>query len=121
MRPVPGRLGLGVVAVALPLLGTCKGMSEPLVATTIVVTPSAAISLAAIGATQQLTATVKDQNGKALAKADVAWTTSNAAVVTVDPTGLATAVANGSAQVSVTSGSATTNVTVTVAQAATQL
>ena len=121
MRTMSRRLGLVVVAVALPLLGSCKGASEPLVPTTIVVTPSTAVSLAAIGATQQLTAAVKDQNGRALANAGVTWTTSSAAVVTVNPTGLVTAVANGSAEVSVTSGSATTNVPVTVAQAVTQL
>jgi hypothetical protein len=119
---VSRRLGSIVAALTLPLLlGTCKGTSEPLVATAIVVTPSPTVSLAAIGASQQLTAVVKDQNGNTLASAGMAWTTSNNAVVTVTGTGLVTAIANGSAQVSVTSGSATTSVSVTVAQAATQL
>jgi hypothetical protein len=123
MHTVSRRLGPVVVAFALPLvLSTCKGMSEPtLVATTIVVTPATAVSLAAIGATQQFTAVVKDQNGNTLANASVAWTTSSAAVVTVSATGLATAAGNGSAQVIAASGSATTSVTMTVAQAAAQL
>jgi hypothetical protein len=111
-----------VVASALPLvLSTCNGMSEPLVATTIVITPGTAVSLTAIGATQPFTAVVKDQNGNTLSTATVAWTTSSAAVVTITTTGIATAVANGTAQVIATSGSATTRVTVTVAQVAAQL
>src|SRR6267378_3264140 len=123
MHTVSRRLGPVVVAFALPLiLSTCKGTSEPtLVATTIVITPATAVSLAAIGATQQLTAVVKDQNGNTLANASVAWTTSSAVVVTVSATGLATAAGNGSAHIIATSGSATTSVTVTVAQAAAQL
>jgi len=123
MHTVSRRLGPVVVAFALPLiLSTCKGTSEPtLVATTIVITPATAVSLVAIGATQQLTAVVKDQNGNTLANASVAWTTSSAVVVTVSATGLATAAGNGSAHIIATSGSATTSVTVTVAQAAAQL
>ena len=91
------------------------------VATTIAITPSSTVSLTAIGATQQLTASVKDQNGDTLANAPIAWSTSNAAVVSVTATGLATAVANGSAQVTAKSESLTASVTVAVAQAAAQL
>jgi hypothetical protein len=116
---------LGRVAVAFALLfvlSACEDTPEPaLVATTIAITPSPTVSLAAIGATRQLTAVVKDQNGDTLAHAGVAWTTSNPAMVAVNATGLATAVGNGSAQVMATSGSATTSVTVTVAQVAAQL
>ena len=115
-------LRLGAVLIALPLvLSTCEESSEPPAPTTIDVAPSAAITLTAIGGSQQLTAVVKDQTGTPITGASVAWTTNNAGVVTVSSTGLATAVANGTAQLSVTSGSASTNVAVTVVQTATQV
>jgi hypothetical protein len=114
-------LKLAAVLVGLPLLlSTCKGTEPAPVPTTIVVTPAPTVSLAAIGAMQQFTAVVKDQNGNTLANASVAWTTSSAPVVTMSATGLATAAGNGSAQVSATSGNATASVTVTVAQVAAQ-
>ncbi len=78
-------------------------------------------SLTAVGATQQFTALVKDQHGDTLLGAAVAWSPSNTAVVTVSATGLVTAVANGTAQVTATSGSASQSVSVTVAQVAASL
>jgi Leishmanolysin len=122
VRTLSRRLGRSLAACALPLLlGTCEANSAPTVAATIEVTPSHAVSFSAIGASQQLTTVVKNQSGSPLTNAVVAWTTSSAAVVTVTPTGLATAVANGTAQLTATSGGATADVAVTVAQAATQL
>jgi hypothetical protein len=108
--------------MALPLiLGACEVTPEPTpVATSIVVAPTA-VALTAIGAAQQLSAVVRDQNGDTLPSAGVAWTTSNAALVAVNATGLATAVANGSAQVTATSGSLTASVAVSVAQTPAQL
>lgn len=108
------RLILGAALAVPPLLATCKKSEEPKVATTIVITP-ATVSFATLGRTQQLTAVVKDQNGAVMTGVKVTWASGGAAV-TVDTSGLVTAVANGSVQVSATSGSATGNVTVTVAQ-----
>ena len=85
------------------------------VATTMTVSPSAA-TLAALERTVQLTASVMDQNGRAMAGATVSWSSSDAAVATVDASGLATAVANGAATVTATSGAATANAAITVAQ-----
>uniref|UniRef100_UPI003B518ACB Ig-like domain-containing protein n=1 Tax=Candidatus Palauibacter sp. TaxID=3101350 RepID=UPI003B518ACB len=51
--------------------------------------------------------------------AAVTWASSDASVVTVDGTGLVTAVGDGSAMVTATSGSAQGSATVTVSQAAT--
>jgi hypothetical protein len=117
-----GRRYIGTVACVLLLaLSTCKSSSEPLVATTIVLTPSTTVTLAAIGATQSITAVVKDQHGNTLASASVAWSTSDATVVTITPAGLATAAGNGSGQVTATSGNAMAHVGVTVAQVAAQL
>ena len=75
--------------------------------------------MAALGATLQLTVEVFDQNGQPIAGAAVTWTSSNTSVATVDATGLVTATGNGTARVTVTAGSVSGSVEVTVAQVAT--
>ena len=83
--------------------------------TTIAVAP-ATVRLTALGATEQLTAEVRDQNGNAMAGAAVSWASSAASVATVSSTGLVTAVGNGTATITATAGSASGSATVTVAQ-----
>ena len=83
--------------------------------TTVTVSPAAA-QLAALGATVQLSAEVRDQNGQAMAGATVAWRSSATTVATVSSTGLVTAVGNGTATITATAGSASGTATVTVAQ-----
>ena len=60
--------------------------------------------LTALGGTAQLSARVLDQNGQAMAGATVTWASNTAAVATVDPTGLVTAGANGTATITATAG-----------------
>ena len=89
------------------------------VPTTLELTPSA-VQLASIGATVQLTATVRDQNGNAMAGQAVSWTSTNLAVASVSSGGLVTALGNGSATVSAAVGSnnsVSANASVTVEQA----
>ena len=88
---------------------------DALRATTITVNPATA-DLAALGATVQLSAQVRDQNGQAMTGATVTWASSAAAVAAVSASGLVTAVANGSATITATSGSASGSAAVTVAQ-----
>ena len=76
------------------------------------------LSFSSLGATQQLTATVKDQNGATMSGTTVTWATSSASVATVSSSGLVTSVANGTATATATSGSANGTAAVTVAQAA---
>ena len=76
----------------------------------------ATAELTALGATVQLSAEVRDQNGQVMAGATVTWASSAAAVATVSASGLVTAVANGSATITATAGSASGSATVTVAQ-----
>ena len=105
------------VAAALalpPALATCRSSEAPNLATTIVITPSP-VTLAALGRTQQLTAVVKDQRGSVITGAVVAWSGSSPAA-SVSATGLVAALANGTAIVTATSGTATQHVSVTVAQ-----
>jgi len=121
MHPVTRRMGPVVVAVCVPLLlETCKSSEAPSVPTTIVLTPST-FTFATLGRTQPFTAVVKDQNGNPLATAKVVWSTTNGAVVTIDTTGVATAVANGSAQIKATSGAASQPAAITVGQVAAQI
>lgn len=119
MRSVPRILRIACAAAALPVVvnGCSGGGTEPArVATTVVITPSTA-SFTAIGQTQQFAAVVKDQNGNDMANATVSWSSSNTAAVSINSaSGLATAVANGTAQVTATSGTARGDVSVTVAQ-----
>ena len=80
---------------------------------TVAVAP-ATVRLTALGATEQLTAEVRDQNGNVMAGAAVSWASSTAAVATVSASGLVTAVANGTATITATAGSASGTATVEV-------
>ena len=83
----------------------------------IVIAPMEA-TLMSLGATVQLSATVLDGNGQPVAGAVVMWQSSDEAVATVSAQGLMTAVANGVARVTATSGSASAGIDVTVLQSA---
>lgn len=85
------------------------------VATSIAVTPSSH-TLATIGATVQLTATVRDQNNNPMTGQAVTWTSVNTAVATVSGNGLVTAVSNGTSQITARSGNASGSANITVAE-----
>ena len=76
----------------------------------------ATAELTSLGATRQLTAEVRAQNGQPMAGAAVSWSSSNAAVATVDAQGLVTAAGNGTATITATAGSASGSATVAVRQ-----
>ena len=76
----------------------------------------ATVTLSALGATQQLTASAKDPGNNPIANAAFTWTSSAANVATVSPSGLVTAVGNGTARITGTSAGKTAVATVTVAQ-----
>lgn len=84
-------------------------------ATTVTVSPASA-TLTALEEATRLTAEVRDQNEQVMAGAAVGWASDNIQVATVDESGLVTAVANGSATITATSGSTSASATVTVAQ-----
>ena len=83
--------------------------------TTVTVT-SATNRMSALGATVQLSAEVRDQNGQVLAGATVAWASDNAPVATVDGSGLVTATGNGTATITASAGGASGEAVVTVLQ-----
>ena len=84
---------------------------------TVAVTPVEA-GIAALGDTVRLAAEALDANGNAVAGSEFSWESGDAAVATVDASGLVMAVANGNATITATSGSVSGNATVTVAQEA---
>ena len=100
-------------------IGACGG-SEPRIPTTVSVSP-VAVSLTALGQTQQLVPSVTDQNGNSLDGATVAWSSTNTGVATVSQSGVVTAVGTGSGDIVATSGSAIGTAGVTVAQTPAQL
>ena len=75
------------------------------------------VSFTAFGETDQLTATVKDQDGKVMTGQTVTWSSGDTTVATVNASGLVTSVADGSDTVTAASGSLTADASVTVLQA----
>ena len=82
---------------------------------TVTVTPATA-ELTALGATVQLRAEVRDQNGQVMTGATVTWASGSADMATVDPTGLVTAAGNGTATITASAGGALGTAVVTVMQ-----
>ena len=100
-------ISLPVVLVAVALVWACGGDSAaasvepPSRPTTVTVSPSTA-ELTALGATIQQTAEAFDENGHVVAGAGFSWEPSDAAVATVDASGLVTAVRGGNATITAT-------------------
>lgn len=88
---------------------------EPPRPTAVTVTPATA-NLSALGATVQLRGEVRDQNAQVLTGAAVAWASSDPAVAAVDASGLVSAVGNGTATITASTGSVSGAATVTVQQ-----
>ena len=115
MHPSPNRTATAVSVLSLSLGIACSSGTAPPtpVPTTVAISPTA-VQLAAIGATRQLTATVRDQNGVAMSGVTVTWSSANPGAADVSTSGLVTAVANGTTEITATAGSASGHVTVTV-------
>ena len=113
-----------VLAVLAQVAGCGDGATEPPPQpppdpprpTTVTVSPATS-QLTALGETVQLTASVRDQNGQAMAGATVTWVSSESAVATVDASGLVTAAGNGTATITASAGTASGTAAVTVMQA----
>ncbi len=76
------------------------------------------VTLNSLGATSQLVATAFDADGDTISGVTVTWASSNTSIATVNSSGLVTSVANGSASITVTSGSLSATASVTVSQVA---
>ncbi len=116
---------LGPTAGAQTVTGTVSGLpavtfnatAEPGAASQVIVSPST-ITLDALGATGQFSATVADANGNPIAGGTMAWSSSTVGVATVSTTGAAEAVSNGTSTITATSGEFEGTAVVTVLQTA---
>jgi uncharacterized protein YjdB len=79
------------------------------------------VNFSAIGQTNLVTATVRDQDGSAMGGVTLSWTTANAGVVSVTQRGELTAVGTGTTEVMVTAGAVRAVLPVSVTQVATSL
>ena len=104
---------------------TATAIPEPARPTAVTVS-SATVELTALGATEQLSAEVRDQDSTVMIGVTVAWTTSSNSVATVDvvgvlpamtEAGVVTAAGNGTATITASAGSASGSAVVTVTQA----
>ena len=96
-----------------PLCDRVGDVGTNLVAASVTLS-SATLSFTSLGETQQLTATVRAQNGQTIAGATVTWASSASSVASVSASGTVTAVGNGTATITATSGSARGTAAVTV-------
>lgn len=116
---------LAVPVSLLPVLaltacgGGDDGPTTPAGPSTITVSPASTM-MTFIGQTRAFRATVRDAAGQNVTT-QVSWTSSDAAVFTVDASGTVTAVSNGSGQLTASAGGLTATAAVTVEQRPTVL
>ncbi|MFL5582205.1 MAG: Ig-like domain-containing protein [Gemmatimonadaceae bacterium] len=106
-----------VTARYSPTLAATATVTVRQVAATVSLAPTAA-TLHALGFQVPLAATVRDARGNAMTGAPVAWTSNAPGTASVSTTGLVTAVANGAASITATSGAASAAAAITVQQVA---
>ncbi len=112
-----------IVTIFLLLLGGCGDESDstgpqnnqPPTVVSVLVTPGSA-TFGSLGETIQLSASARDASGNVMAGKTFTWSSSNPARATVSPSGLVTAVANGSATVTATTEGRSGTASITVAQ-----
>src|SRR5690348_3000612 len=109
----------GMAAGSAQITATSEGQSGSATVTVSVVpvatvTVALAASSVSVGQSTQATATLKDANGNTLTGRSVSWASNNTAVATVSSSGLVSAIAAGSAQITATSEGQSGSVTLTV-------
>ncbi|HWQ27573.1 MAG TPA: Ig-like domain-containing protein, partial [Dehalococcoidia bacterium] len=114
-----GRVIARAVGQALILIGAPGCVGDTVLATVRQVVAAVSVEPASAsltaGGSLQLTATASDSNGYAVGGATFAWSSSNTAVATVNQSGLVTAVAQGSATITASSGGKTAASSISVA------
>lgn len=103
-----------VLAAVMGMLGSCKSGTAPAVIPSEITLSHSILTLNAIGASQTIIATVKDQGGKVIPSPALTWETSIAGVVNVSGTGVVTAIGVGTTQITVRADTAKSHVLVTV-------
>ena len=113
-------VGSGLITARAGSVSATASLTVQQVAATVALTP-ATVSLTALGSTQQLTATVRDQGGTAVPGAAVTWSSSAPDIATVSSAGLVTAIKTGTAAVNATSGAVSSSASVVVQQTASKV
>jgi hypothetical protein len=112
----------GLLFVAAGILACGNETTTPPAPVPTSIEPSTTnVSLNALGASQQVTATVRDQNDQPIAGLALTFVSADPAVASVSGSGLVTAEGNGNTTVTVSHGSVFFPVTVGVSQVVTQL
>jgi hypothetical protein len=111
----------GLLAAAALVWACSDGGTAPTPVPTTIELNETSISFDAVGATDQLTATVRDQNGNIMSSQTVGWSSNATSVATVSDLGLVTSAGNGNATITASAGSASATVSVTVAQVPAQV
>ncbi|HYT84527.1 MAG TPA: Ig-like domain-containing protein [Gemmatimonadales bacterium] len=108
-----------ITATAAGVAGTAT-LSVAQAIASVDVTPATA-TLTALGLTQRFSAVAKDAGGTVIPGQSFAWTSSDGLIATVDPSGLVTALANGPATITATTGGVSGAATLTVSQVVTSV
>src|ERR1051326_4944899 len=108
------RFSRAVAAILVAASGACGGGSEPGPGRVASVDVSPQPAALAVGATQALTATLRDASANVLTGRTVAWSSSNVTVASVSSSGLVTAVSPGTATIIATSEGKTGTALITV-------
>jgi hypothetical protein len=111
--PVRRLFGLAALALAFG----CKAATDSPTPTSIAASPDP-ITLVSIGQTQQITASVKDQNGNTMSGQTITYSSNASGVATVSTSGLVTAVSSGNATITLAAAGLTEQVSVAVNQTA---
>lgn len=111
------------LVAALIVLTACGGGSstEPERVAATLSLSSTNVTFASLNAAQTLVATAFDADGGVIPNAPITWTTNASLVASVSPSGVVTAVGNGIAEITASSGSGQDVATVTVQQVAATL
>jgi len=109
------RIAAFLVLVSAACGGSDATAPPPQVPTSIVVQPQH-WTFESLGEAKNFVATVRDQHGDSIGGSPVVWHSSADSIVTVTAGGMATAVMNGAAEITATSGTVTAQVGITVAQ-----
>jgi hypothetical protein len=96
------------------------GTTDPRIPTAIVLSATA-VSFTALGEEQQLSPSITDQDGNSLSNGAVNWSSSDPGVASVTQSGLVTARAAGSAEITATAGVASATAHVSVVQTPAEL
>lgn len=112
MRKLRGSALLG----ALVLFTACDGGDDDARVTSITVTPATS-SIEVLGGTQQFSAEVQDQNGNTMTGQTVLWSSDDENVASVDQSGRATALAEGSVRITASIGNVSGSAALSVSSA----